>query len=189
MLITKILDTCIIYDNKYFNEEIVNPFNIEQLYIKYFKNITFTYKDGEYEEKSKEIIESYKKLKRRKKYQEKKISLSIFHRESGISNWTVKAHFGSWNKFLSMMKEEITLEQVKVTHTDEELLEMYRDFSVEIGKDGIGATAQEVNDHFIYNSNVLERRFKSLNKIRELLGYKPILRGKKYTKKIFKRRI
>jgi hypothetical protein len=52
MLITKILDTCIIYDNKYFNEEIVNPFNIEQLYIKYFKNITFTYKDGEYEEKS-----------------------------------------------------------------------------------------------------------------------------------------
>ena len=32
MLITKILDTCIIYDNKYFNEEIVNPFNIEQLY-------------------------------------------------------------------------------------------------------------------------------------------------------------
>lgn len=136
--------------------------------------------------KDEEIIESYKKLKRRKKYQEKKISLSIFHRESGISNWTVKAHFGSWNKFLSMMNEEITLEQVKVTHTDEELLEMYRDFSVEIGKDGIGATAQEVNDHFIYNSNVLERRFKSLNKMRELLGYKPILRGEKYTKDILK---
>ena len=52
MLITKILDTCVIYDSKYFKEEIVHAFNIEQLYIKYFKNITYTYKDGKYTEKS-----------------------------------------------------------------------------------------------------------------------------------------
>ena len=141
------------------------------------KKIVAQYKDEE-------IIEEYKKIKRKKKYQDKKISLMAFEKESKISSWTVKDHFGSWNKFLLMMEDEIREEQIKVEHTDEELLEMYKEFSIKIGKDGLGATAQEVNDHFFYNCSVLERRFKSLNNMRELLGYKKILRGEWYTKEI-----
>jgi hypothetical protein len=83
------------------------------------------------------------------------------------------------------MDEEILIEQVKVLHTNEELLIMYRDFSIKIGKRETGATQDDVNENFMYQSSILERRFGSINKMRELLGMEIRYPGhKKYTKEV-----
>ena len=131
------------------------------------------------------IIEKYKKVKREKKYEEKKLTSIVFSRESGVSSATLFKHFGGWNNFLRIMNEEIILEQSKVEHTNEEILEMYKEFSIEIGEDGYGAKQDDVDEEFPYKSGVLERRFKSLNEIRKILNYEVTHSGRiKYTKEI-----
>ena len=54
-------------------------------------------------------------------------------KETGVSMEAIRLHFGNWNKFLELIKENDILRMTKVLHTDEEILEMYRDFSIKIG--------------------------------------------------------
>ena len=117
------------------------------------------------------IIEKYKKVKRENKYEEERLTSTVFSRMSGVSSATLFKHFGGWNNFLILMNEEVILEQSKVEHTEEELLEMYREFSIKIGEEGYGAKQDDVDEKFIYKSGVLERRFESLNEIRKILDY------------------
>ena len=129
-------------------------------------------------------------MKNMRKYRNKKITSTMFESETGVSSATIFKYFGTWNKFLKSMDEEILMEQSRVTHTKEELLIMYRNFSIEIGKADTGATQDDVDENFIYRSTVLERRFGSLNKMRELLGMEIQYPGnKKYTKEILKEKL
>ena len=137
-----------------------------------------------------DLILKYKKVKNMKKYRGKRITSIIFEKETGISTVTLLRHFGSWNKFLRRMNEDILQEQTKVLHTNEEILRMYRVFSIKIGKENTGATQDDVNEGFIYKSSVLERRFGSLNEIRKLLGMEIKYEGNnKYTKAILKEKL
>ena len=106
-------------------------------------------------------------------------------KETGVSMEAIRLHFGTWNKFLELIREQNILRMTKVVHTDEETLEMYRDFSIKIEKDGYGATGEELEDeNFPYKVHVLCIRFKSLNNMRKLLGFE-ITRGYPiYTKEI-----
>ena len=84
-----------------------------------------------------------------------------------------------------LIKENDILRMTKVLHTDEEILEMYRDFSIKIGKDGYGATGKDLKKKgFPYKVNVLRIRFKSLNNMRKLLGFKMNRGYSVYTKEI-----
>lgn len=121
----------------------------------------------------KEIIEKYKSVKR--KYGEsRKITLKMMREETGISSGPIKNNFGSWSEFLELMKEdeENIFRMSRVIHTDEELIEMYRNFSIEIGEDVHGASRKDLEEHgFPYSSGTLYNRFISPNKLRELAGF------------------
>ena len=132
-----------------------------------------------------EIIEKYNKLKKKKKYKKERITSEIMTKETGVSMEAIRLHFGNWNKFLELIKENDILRMTKVLHTDEEILEMYRDFSIKIGKDGYGATGKDLKKKgFPYKVNVLRIRFKSLNNMRKLLGFKMNRGYSVYTKEI-----
>ena len=148
-----------------------------------FKNLGLEFRNHSYTDE--EIIMKYKKVKNMRKYRKMKITSTKFEKETGVSFATIFNHFGSWNNFLKLMDEEILVEHSKVVHTNKELLIMYRDFSIKIGKSGTGATQDDVDESFTYKSSVLERRFGSINKMRELLGMEIRYPGhKKYTKEI-----
>ncbi len=113
-------------------------------------------------------------------------AMSDFNDHSCISDKTIIRRFGSWNKALKkadMRIEYIT--PVEVKENNEELIEMYKIFSIEIGKAVNGATCNDLdNAEEIYNFGVFDLRFGSINKLRELAGFKPLKVGrKKYTKK------
>ena len=135
-----------------------------------------------------EIMGKYAELKKRKKYKGERISSVIMKKETGIGFETVRDHFGSWNIFLRLMNEKERTEMTKVTHTKEEILEMYRKFSIKIGKGETGATESDLeSEDFPYRVHVLCSRFRSLNNMRKLLGFEIKKSGiSKYTKKELK---
>ena len=137
------------------------------------------------------LIENYRKIKRMRKYKGKQITVEMFVKETGISNTVMTRHFGSWRKFLKLLKEKGNTNEIsKVTHTNEELLKMYKEFSEKIGKGDTGATRKEVNEGFEYDVGVLEVRFGGLNNMRRLLGfYIEEEREGKYTKELLKEKL
>ena len=131
----------------------------------------------------KEIIEKYKEVKNELSYWRGKFSYAEFNEKTGIGSGTIVAHFGSVKNFLNEIKEKEIHEFVKVTHTKEEILKMYKEYSIKIGKGDIGASQNEIDEGFIYKSSVLVRRFGDLNALRELLGMEiKYPSRKKYTK-------
>ena len=120
-----------------------------------------------------EIIEGFKIVK--KKYgKKKKITLKIMWEETGITSGPIIKNFGSWTEFLELMKEkeEHIFRMSQMKHTDEELIEMYRNFSIEIGEEVYGAARKDLEDYgFPYSSGTLYSRFISPNKLRELAGF------------------
>ena len=137
----------------------------------------------------KEIIEKYKSIK--EKYGEsKKMTLKLMREETGISSGPIESNFRSWPNFLELMKEDEKniFRMTKVIHTDEELIEMYRDFSIEIGENIYGASRKDLEDHgFPYSSGVLYNRFISPNNLRELAGFEVKRRSTpRYTKQKLK---
>ena len=135
-----------------------------------------------------EIMGKYAELKKKKKYKGVRISSVIMKKETGIGFETVRDHFGGWNIFLRLMNEKEITEMTKVTHTKEEILEMYRKFSIKIGKGETGATESDLDSKdFPYRVHVLCSRFRSLNNMRELLGFEiKKSSNSKYTKKELK---
>ena len=97
----------------------------------------------------KEIIEKYKEVKNDLKYWRGKFSYTEFNEITGIGSGTIVTHFGSVKKFLNEIKEKEIHEFVKVTHTKEEILKMYKEYSIKIGKGDIGASQNEIDEGFI----------------------------------------
>ncbi len=75
-----------------------------------------------------------------------------------LSKRSVKSHFGSWNKDLEKIGLEVRHKTpVEVTENDEQLLQMYIDFSIKIGKGETGATIIDLKkSDEIYNISVFE---------------------------------
>ncbi len=112
-------------------------------------------------------------------------SISDFDKHANISRGTLQNFFGSWNKAIEEAGFEIKYKsQDVVTETNEELLELYINFSKMINKSIEGATGKDLDrSNEIYNCGVFCIRFGSMNELREAAGFKihyPI--RKKYTK-------
>ena len=140
------------------------------------KRVVYAYTDGE-------IIGAYRRLKK-KKYRNKKISSDTMGKETGIRVETIGKHFGSWNKFLKLMNETEIYNTSKVVHTKEELLDMYKKYSLKLVKEEYGASRKDLGDSdFPYSVEVLLVRFGSMNNLRRLAGFKEVSPGKSiYTK-------
>lgn len=110
-------------------------------------------------------------------------SSTELERFSGICPriWTTR--FGSYNEVLKLVGlTPAHLTPCDVVESDNELITMYMKFSEENGYiNGATSRALDQSDD-IYKSNVFEIRFGSLNNLRELCGYKKIVKGvSKYT--------
>lgn len=107
--------------------------------------------------------------------------------ERGISHKTFCAHFGSFNNALIKAGLKINMEPSTVIHSDEELLEMYKDLCKKLGR---GATSKEIDEYLPYSSDVFAVRFGGVQKLKELAGYPDThIRSKKYTKKEIKNKL
>ena len=143
-----------------------------------------------YKYTKKEIIEKYEEVKKDLSYWRDRFSYAEFNKKTGIGSETIKKYFGSIKNFLNEIKEKEMQEFVRVTHTKEELLKMYKEYSIKIGKGDIGASQHEIDEGFIHKTSVLVRRFGSINNMRELLGLEiKYPRYKKYNKKELKEKL
>lgn len=110
-------------------------------------------------------------------------SSTELERFSGICTRIWTARFGSYNEVLRLLGlTPAHITPCDVAESDRELVSMYMKFSEDNGYIN-GATSRALDQSdVIYNSNVFEIRFGSLNNMRELCGYKRIVRGMpKYT--------
>lgn len=94
-----------------------------------------------------------------------------------ISSDLYKRYWGTWRKFLKSIGEKpVTADFAHVTETNEELIEIYKDFSQRNGYTN-GATASSLkNSDKMHSADVYIYRFGTLNKLREICGYEPIIR-------------
>ena len=85
---------------------------------------------------------------------------------------TIYNRFGGMKKALELAGLKIDFEKgKKVVETNDELLELYNNFSILIGKELEGATSTELDEaDEIYDSSVYTLRFGNLNNVRKLLG-------------------
>ena len=114
------------------------------------------------------IVLQYNKVKMK----HDKITFELLKKETGISAGTIRKYFKSWNMFLKYMGEEPNHVITSVTHTNEELIELYRKLSIKIGKERYGATSRDLKEHnFPYSKSVLASRFTSLNHLRKIAGF------------------
>lgn len=105
----------------------------------------------------------------------------------GYSHKTFCAHFGSFNNALLKAGLKINQQSTVVTHTDEELLQMYKDLCIRLGR---AATSNEIDEYLPYKSDVFSVRFGGLQNLKKLAGYDDdIIREKKYTKKEIERKL
>lgn len=99
----------------------------------------------------------------------------------GYSHKTFSAHFGSFNNALIAAGLDINQEQTTVTHTDDELLQMYKELCTKLGR---AATSNEINEYLPYKYDVFALRFGGLQNLRVLAGFNDgKTQVKKYTKK------
>ena len=130
------------------------------------------------------IISKHRKLKEEEKYINKRISSETFYKEAGVNVVSVRRLFGSWNNFCSLVDNK-DWKVFKINYTDEELLKLYMELSIKIGKGDSGATAEDIQKEFPFSYQVFGTRFKGLNNLRKILKLK-IKHPKEfiYTKKI-----
>lgn len=100
--------------------------------------------------------------------------------DKDINAYIYHYKFGSYNNALRLAGLEVNVNKTKVTHSNEELLEMYIELSKKLGR---AATSKDIDEHLEYSSDVFTVRFESINKLRELAGYETINYTKKYSKK------
>ncbi|MCP1226114.1 hypothetical protein [Sebaldella sp. S0638] len=115
-----------------------------------------------------EIAEAYREIKE----EYRAVTLLIMKKEKGIGASVVRRHFGTWNEFLRSMGDEPVHVITNVTHTNEELIELYRKLSIRIGKEQYGATLRDlIKYEFPYSKSVLASRFTGINNLRRLAGF------------------
>ncbi len=118
-------------------------------------------------------------------YEKTGLNPSITVMESlGYCHHTFTSHFGSFNNALIIAGLEVNQESTTVTHSNEELLEMYKDLCKRLGR---AATSTDIEEYLPYKSDVFSIRFGGLQNLRELSGFPDNkIRPKKYTKKEIK---
>lgn len=99
---------------------------------------------------------------------------------NGIDSSVFYYNFGTYNNALKLLGLIPNLEQAIVTHTNEELINMYKELSEKLGKP---ATLKDINNYLPYSCDVFTIRFGGINELRELAGYNSVDSYKKYTKK------
>ena len=128
----------------------------------------FGIKIKKYSYTAESIALQYNKVKKK----HNKITFELLKKETGISAGTIRKYFKSWNMFLRYMGEEPNHIITSVTHTNEELIELYRRISIKIGKEKYGATSRDLKEYdFPYSKSVLASRFTSLNYLRKIAGF------------------
>ncbi len=117
-------------------------------------------------------------------------STTEFINHSSMNERVVKNHFGSWNKGLTKAGLLARYKTPGEVHeSDEELLQMYRVFSIKIGKGSTGANTFDLNgSDEIYSIGVFENRFGGINEVRKRLGLEVTQEKnkRKYSKKQLK---
>ena len=115
-----------------------------------------------------EIIEAYREVREK----HRSVTLLIMKEEKGIGAGAVRRHFGTWNEFLLFMGDEPHHVITNVTHSNKELIELYKKLSYKIGKEKFGATLRDLKKYeFPYSKSVLVSRFTSINNLRRLSGF------------------
>ena len=82
---------------------------------------------------------------------------------------TIRNYFGSWSN--ALIAANLKEKEIKKIYSDEELIEMYREFSLKIGKEKNGATKKELVESGFPNAYSLDIRFTSINELRKLSGF------------------
>ena len=84
---------------------------------------------------------------------------------------TLKERFGSYNNAIKLAKLQVNISQTIIKETNEELLQIYKNFCNKIGK---VASAKDLNnDKEVYNSGVFIIRFGSMQELQQLAGLTP----------------
>lgn len=105
----------------------------------------------------------------------------------GLNETTYKLNFGTWNNAIREAGLDINHEKMEVTHTDEELLQMYKDLCIRLGH---AATGSEINYYLPYKEDVFAIRFGGLQNLRKLVGFdEGKSQVKKYSKKEIERKL
>ncbi|WP_231258602.1 homing endonuclease associated repeat-containing protein [Clostridium botulinum] len=155
--------------------------HFNKTWIELLQEIGYTYKDIKFikfsrEELMKILKDLYKELEHTPSIAE----LNKF----GFSERQFKNLFGSWNNAITSVGLEKNIEKIYVKETNEELLQMYINFSKKIGK---SASVKDLNSNKeIYNADVFTIRFGGMTELKELAGFKTINGNKKYTKEKIK---
>ena len=99
-----------------------------------------------------EIIKEYYRIKQNYDV----ITSDVMKKETGICIDSIRTRFGSWNKFLMFLGEEPVRNLKRVEHSNEELIKLYREISLKIGKEVYGATFSDLKENgFPYSRSVL----------------------------------
>lgn len=100
--------------------------------------------------------------------------------EKGISLTKYINAFETYNKALEESGLDIHFIRNKVTHSDEELLQMYIDLCNRLGKT---ATLKDIDNHLEYKADVFVIRFGGINALRKLAGVESRKSNHRYTKR------
>ena len=115
-----------------------------------------------------EIIKEYYRIKQNYDV----ITSDVMKKETGICIDSIRTRFGSWNKFLMFLGEVPVRNLKRVEHSNEELIKLYREISLKIGKEVYGATFSDLKENgFPYSRSVLSSRFTDMNSLRRLAGF------------------
>ena len=113
-----------------------------------------------------EIIKEYYRIKQNYDV----ITSDVMKKETGICIDSIRTRFGSWNKFLMFLGEEPVRNLKRVEHSNEELIKLYREISLKIGKEIYGATFSDLKENgFPYSRSVLSSRFTDMNSLRSVV--------------------
>lgn len=101
--------------------------------------------------------------------------------EFGMTSETIVEEFGSYEEGIKKaVNQEVMVKKFDyVKESDEELLQMYIEFSYKIGKGDTGASGVDLNrSNEIYNAGIFMIRFGGMNELRKLAGFFPKYNGK-----------
>lgn len=102
---------------------------------------------------------------------------------AGFKREIFKSNFGNFNNAVRAAGLDPRTTPSIVTETDDELLNMYIEFSEDIGKDEYGATSLDLNgSDDVYNVDVFMIRFGNMEELRKQAGFKTKPYKRKYTK-------
>lgn len=114
----------------------------------------------------------------------KAITSDKFRKKYGSTNNTksFKEYFGSWNNFLKECGYEVISENTPIEKTNDEIVKEYKEISLKKGYSQ-GLPIKMLKSELGYSSTFLAYRFGSMNKLKILAGFEPIIRGKQWHKK------